>query len=704
MKRILFLISIIFLFHHTYAQRGKEGNIRILYTPGQPLNSFIPSKNIGGAIDGHFKGDIDQMITSANIKTMLSVGLKPVSYRLRTELAGEVWHWNPKGKWSDSMHQQGYWISDTTSEKPILLSYGYRLPRRGNTHDQANNDGYSKIDDGDTNTFWKSNPYLDSFYTHESNKQHPQWIIIDLGKQQAVNAIKIKCGNPYPLSYQIDYARNNDPEYFDPYQPGIWFPFRKNAIDNSNRVDRIIQICNTPQKARFIRVFFTKSSGTCDSNSTDIRDKLGFAIKEIEVGKLEANGKFRDLVHHAPNGRQSVVYVSSTDCWHTEKDLDPNVEQLGIDRFFTSGLTSKEPAMLPAALLYDSPENVCALVEYLLKKRYPVDEVEMGEEPEGQMFSPIDYAALYSNLAKKIHAHAPDLKIGGPSFASLSAEPDDSTTFTESRWTSLFLNYLKEHSTLHLFNFFSFEWYPFDDLCKPSSPQLLKAPEMLSQAMLNIHKVLPQGVPMDITEYGYSAYEGKREAEIEGGLMYADILGEFLNLGGGKSFLYGYEPAFLQQSTVCGFGNNMLFGLGDSGKIKFKTSAFYMMQSIINYWAQPAESMVEIYPAKSDILTNKKQPFISAYCLRAGDGQWRIMLINKDPRRSLGVKVNIENTISGHVSPLDSKHLLQLSKKQYHWVADGMNSHPSKSQPPVLKNISEGSKILLPPYSFTILY
>ncbi|HEY5392159.1 MAG TPA: discoidin domain-containing protein, partial [Hanamia sp.] len=219
-KKPFFFLFICCFYHPILAQNIHR--VTISYSPGHPLNSFVPSESIGGDIDGHFKGDIDQMLTPANIIMMKKVGLKSLSYRLRTELAGEVWHWNPAGKWSDSLHQQGYWISDVNSEKPIQMSYGYRLPRRGNTHDQANDDGYSRIDDGDTITIWKSNPYLDSFYTHESNNLHRQWIVIDLGKHKKINALRIKWGNPYALSYSVDYAKDNDPQYFDPYEPGVW--------------------------------------------------------------------------------------------------------------------------------------------------------------------------------------------------------------------------------------------------------------------------------------------------------------------------------------------------------------------------------------------------------------------------------------------------------------------------------------------------
>src|SRR5947207_13528969 len=174
---VILLVSALMLPRTVATQSRKQ--VTIVKISSHPLSRFDPLYAFGAGIDGHEKGELDQMLSRQNVSQMLSAGFKPLSYRLRTELAGEAWHWNPHGSWSEG--NRGYWkSSDRPGASELSLSYGYRLPRRGNTFDQANDDDYSRLDDGDSRTFWKSNPYLDRQFTAEPNATLPQWILIDL--------------------------------------------------------------------------------------------------------------------------------------------------------------------------------------------------------------------------------------------------------------------------------------------------------------------------------------------------------------------------------------------------------------------------------------------------------------------------------------------------------------------------------------------
>src|SRR5258708_9772344 len=191
-------------------RRLLSATVTVSFKPGHPANRFAPSHALGAAIDGHDKGVIDLQLAAANIQAMLSAGLKSLSSRLRTELANDAWHWNPAGKWSDGNNKRGYWTSDNKSVGPIELSYGYRLPRRGNTIDQANDDGYSRLDDGDRQSFWKSNPYLDRAFTAESNSLHPQWIVVEFENPELVNTVRLVWAEPLATRYQIQYGNFDD--------------------------------------------------------------------------------------------------------------------------------------------------------------------------------------------------------------------------------------------------------------------------------------------------------------------------------------------------------------------------------------------------------------------------------------------------------------------------------------------------------------
>lgn len=681
--------------------------IRVIYSPGKPLNTFIPLKSLGAGFDGHGSGEIDKILLPENIKAMQSSGYGPLTYRLRTELANEVWHWNPNGTWSDEKNKQGYWTSSADTNNYISLSYSYKLPRRGNTYDQGDNEGYSRIDDGKEPTFWKSNPYLDEYYSDSKKELHPQWIVIDLGKEEYINAVKINWAQPYATAFTIDFAVPSIYQYFTQFgyyeinDSSLWMPFLHGYFTNQHGDNKVIRLSENFTKARFIRIRMTQSSHTALPGSSDIRDSLGFAIREIYIGTLNKRGLFTDLVQHFSNKhQQSKIYVSSTDCWHRAIDINTQTEQIGIDRFYECGLTNHLPALIPVGILYDTPENAFALAEYLSKRKYITEGIEMGEEADGQSVTPEDYAQLYEFWSKKIRQSYPELKLGGPSLETVNIKyPYE--LFSTQTWLNRFYKFLEIHNASENFNFLSFEWYPFDAICNDAAEQLKKAPALLNAAMNDLYKtILPKNIPMYISEYGYSAFSGRSEVSIEGALMNADIVGKFLSLHGAKAFLYGLEPNLLEANNDClTFGNNMLFGRNEKGKILYKTAAYYGLKMLTQYWATPAAKPVTMYPTSINKINNK----ISSYALYCADSSWSLLLINKDPLKPMNIHIKIFNDNMDSAILLNSPvTIYQYSPRQYKWKENGYYGHPVLNLPPI-KKANPASQVNLPPYSLTII-
>jgi len=690
-----------------------QGAITVLFIPGHPANTFSPYRALGAGVDGHEKGAIGRIYKRSHIRAMLSAGFKPLTYRLRTELGVEAWHWNPKGTWSDPAQGQGYWISDCNTAKPISVCYGYRLPRRGSTIDQANNDGYSRIDDGDMRSFWKSNPYLDRRFTGEANALHPQWVLIDLGKEEVVNMIRIAWGRPFATEYTVEYGvgpkAGPDAAYLRGARAVMWRTFPKGVVRRGIGGDAVMRLSDAPISVRFVRIFMTSSSGEGPPGSRDIRDGLGYAIREVYLGTLNESGDFKDLIRHAADhDQQTVFYASSTDPWHRAVDKDEGIEQPGFDLVFGSGLAGGLPMLMAAPVLYDTPENVAAEARYLQSRGYPVERFEMGEEPEGQFIAPEDYAALYAQWADAIHKAAPRLQFGGPCFAAIdTTAPSSSGESSTREWMRKFLNYLRGHERITDFNFFSFEWYPFDEACEPAAPQLAEAPEMLEKAMEEMRLAgVPDQIPWLITEYGYSAFAAQTEVDIEGALLNTEIVVQFLTLGGAEAYLYGYEPNELIQELPCVWGNNMLFLRDENWRVKYSLATYHGARLLTREWAQPSDLPHEVYPAVSDIRNQSGQELVTAYAVRRPDRQWALMLINKDPERSWTVSVQFRDSTAQEVTPLRGPaNLYQFSPKQYAWHANGAHGYPLRSLPPAHTALAGRGdvSIALPAYSVSIV-
>jgi hypothetical protein len=366
---------------------------------------FDPDKALGSSMDILSHDVVEKIYTAPMVKQCLSAGWGPITYRQNTELSIAAWHWNPNGTWSDPANRRGYFTGSADLKDPIRHSYGYPLPHRGHTRNGGAERGYSRLTDGNPDTFWKSNPYLSSKFTGEPDSSHPQWVVIDLGSREPVSHVRIEWADPFARSYEVQYWTGEHP--MDRPTSGIWTAFPNGIITNAKSGPAMLQLASDPIPVRYLRIWMTESSNTADSrpgsthDPKDPRSSVGYAIREVSVGTLTAEGNFVDLVQHRPDQNQTATYCSSIDPWHSETDLNDHGDQTGFDLFFTSGITNNLPAMIPVSLLYGTPDDAAAQMAYLKKRGYLISYIEVGEEPDGQYMLPEDHAAVRDGDASR---------------------------------------------------------------------------------------------------------------------------------------------------------------------------------------------------------------------------------------------------------------------------------------------------------------
>jgi hypothetical protein len=687
--------------------------VRVDTTPSHVVNKFSPLYALGSTVDRVPSNATDMFLRPDQIKQILSAGWGVISYRQNTDLFVQAWHWNPKGTWSDSSGK-GYFVGDSTpTKKMIRHSYGYSLPHRGFTRNNGTEfDGFSRLDDGDVNTYWKSNPYLTKAFTGEDDSLHPQWVVIAFDKKQEVNAIRIAWAEPYAQAYQVQYWIG-DGDAMDEQDKGEWETFASGDVKDGKGGTPTLGLASSPLSTRFVRILMTQSSNTCDPHgSSDSRNCVGYAIRELYLGTVDDKGEFTDLLHHSPDQNQTLTLCSSVDPWHQASDLYvapdrmESGDQPGFDLFFTSGITRGLPAIIPIALLYSTPEDAAAQMTYIKKRGYPVSYIEMGEEADGQYMLPEDYATLYLQFATALHRVDPDFKLGGPAFEGVTEDikawPDAQG---RTSWLGRFLDYLKVHGRLQDLAFMSFEHYPYDG-CETPWKSLYQEPELIAHIMqVWRDDGLPPGIPLLDTET--NAHGGEAAVDIFGTLWLADTFGGFLTAGG-QSTHYYHDLPYSPPHPACAnsWGTYHMFMVDDHYKIHQKTSQFYGAQLITQEWAEPKDAEHRLFRAASDVKDTEGHVLVTAYALECPDGQWSLMLINKDYDHPHQVQVvfhdvesNREDSFSGSVT------MITFGKAQYQWHPDRKNGHADPDSPPVKFTLTGGENTMytLPAASLTIL-
>jgi hypothetical protein len=654
-------------------EQGVSQTIQVDITPAHATNHFRPNETLGAGIDRIPPEAIDTGLTQPNLDRAMASGWGPVSYRNNTELSIEAWHWNPQGTWSEA-GEKGYFTGAIDSTEPIHFSYGYSLPHRGFTrNDGTPNAGYSRMTDGDEKTYWKSNPYLTRQFTGESDTLHPQWVVIDLTQVQQVDTLKISWAEPHATKFLVQQWLGEDPMH-GPTR-GVWQTFPAGVIEHGQGGAQVIRLNASPLPVRYLRIRMTESSNTCeDHRSSDPRACAGYAIRELYLGTTSTDGKFHDIMRHTADQEQTTTYCSSVDPWHEASDLGTTHQaQPGFDFFYKSGVTRGLPAMLPIALVYDTPENAVAEVAYLKKRNYPISYIEMGEEADGQYLSPEDYGTLYLQWAAALHHLDPALKLGGPSFQGTEQDveiwPDKNGNVS---WTGRFVDYLKQHGRMNDLAFFSFEHYPYEG-CRIPWGSLYEEPELVTHIMQvwRDHGV-PADLPMFITESNLSAAASETFMDIFSGLWLADYIGSFLTAGGNGVYFFHYLPLQMEHGCNDSPGTFGMFAVDAQYKIQSELPEFFASQLINLEWVAPGADTHDIFPAKSDIDDGAGHAVVTAYAVKRPDRQWSLLVVNHDQQNAYRVKIAFADQGSGQsgekLNSFDGPvEIATFGKAQYQW-------------------------------------
>ena len=670
--------------------------------PKHVLNSFDPDRAMGSSLDVLSRAGIDKVHSPHIVQESLSAGWGPITYRNNTELRMGAWHWTENGRWSDAAHQSGYFTGSTELKERTRYILAYALPHRG-----FSTSGDDPVP-GPNLSYWKSNPYLTSRFTGESDALHPQWVVVDLRAPKSVNAIRLAWASPYAVTYQVEYWEGKYALDFDRGPDGQWKVFPSGLMKNALGGTATLKLSDAPISTQFLRVLMTESSNTCDLHgSGDIRNCVGYAIESIDAGNLDGNGEFVNAAKDTTGENQPTYCSSSIDPWHSAADIrnDGKYQHTGFDLFFTSGITNNLPAMIPVTMLYGTPDDAAAQIAYIRKRGYPISYIEMGEEPDGKHAMPEDYAALYLQWATAIHRVDPKLKLGGPIFEGVN---EDIRVWLDaqgrSSWMGRFVAYLKSHGRLADLAFVSFEHYPFEP-CSVKWESLYSEPQLMKH-ILQVWRDdgVPPDVPLMVTEDHLAAGLTGPMSTIFSALWLADNVGSFFE-GGGAVFHHSpIQPEPVQNSCL-GWATWSNFVADRDYNINGYTALYFAAHMINLEWVQHRSGVHQLFSSSTDSKDDQGNVLVTSYAVHRPDGNWSLMLVNRDQNNAHAVRIAFatprtrESSFSGPVT------MTTFGSEQYVWKDEGSNSHADPDGPPVATTVMGGEQttFTLPKASITVL-
>jgi hypothetical protein len=117
------------------------------------------------------------------------------------------------------------------------------------------------------------------------------------------------------------------------------------------------------------------------------------------------------------------------------------------------------------------------------------------------------------------------------------------------------------------------------------------------------------------------------------------------------------------------------------------------------------DALHTVYPAAADIKDKHGNVLVTAYALDRPDGQWAVLLVNKDQSNSHSVYVSFEDAGTGAHYFQNTVTKITFGPDEYFWHVDGANGYAKPDGPAANSTESggKGTQYVLPAASVTVL-
>ena len=140
-------------------------------------------------------------------------------------------------------------------------------------------------------------------------------------------------------------------------------------------------------------------------------------------------------------------------------------------------------------------------------------------------------------------------------------------------------------------------------------------------------------------------------------------------------------------------------------QIRQPTSQFFAAQLINQEWVQPKDLEHKLFAASSDIKDSEGHVLVTSYAVLQPDGQWSLMLINKDYDHPHPVRIVFQDDKGARSAFVGAVTTMTFGKAQYQWHSARRDGYADPDGPPVKSTItgSADTRYTLPPASLSII-